>query len=262
MAAGFPYFLSGGADELQQLRRSWGWFLALGVLLTLTGLAAVGYPVAATLVTVEVVGVFLLVAAGVQFVTAVRARRWGGFAPHLLCGLLALFLGVLLVESPGLGAAGYTLMLAVFIVASGLFRVVTAAHRYAGWGWALLSGLVTLLLGVLVWRSFPESALWVIGTFVGIDLAFLGGVVGHVRAGGPEHRRRGRPPDRPWPDQHMTGRPSIVGRGQFTGRVTPRRRTEHPARNAAGPVGAQETADPRPNPDEPGFRGRGRYHNP
>lgn len=175
MAGNLPYFLSGGAEELQHLRRNGAWFLGLGVLITLIGLAAIAYPVAATLVTVEMVGVFLLIAAGVQFVTAVQARRWGGFVPHLLCGLLSLFLGVLLVESPGLGAAGYTLMLAVFFFASGLFRVVTAAaNRYSGWGWTLLSGLVTLVLGVMIWRSFPESALWVIGTFVGIDLAFLG----------------------------------------------------------------------------------------
>ena len=176
MSAAFPYFLSAGADqELRPLRRNWGWFLALGVVLILLGVAAIGYPVVATLATVELFGVFLLVAAGVEFVSAVWAGRWGGFFPHLLCGLLSLFLGVLLVDRPGLGAAGYTLVLAVFFVAAGVLRIGHAlSRRFSGWGWTLLSGAVTLLLGVLIWRDFPVSALWVIGTFVGIDLVFNG----------------------------------------------------------------------------------------
>ena len=66
-------------------------------------------------------------------------------------------------------------MLAVFFVAAGVLRVGHAlSRRFSGWGWTLLSGAVTLLLGVLIWRDFPESALWVIGTFVGIDLVFNG----------------------------------------------------------------------------------------
>jgi uncharacterized membrane protein HdeD (DUF308 family) len=176
MSAAFPYFLSPGADrELRPLRRNWGWFLALGVLLVLLGTAAIGYPIVATLATVELFGVFLLVAAGVEFVSGVWAIGWGGFFPHLLCGLLSLFLGVLLVDRPGLGAAGYTLVLAVFFVASGVLRIGHAlSRRFSGRGLTLLSGAITLLLGVLIWRDFPESALWVIGTFVGIDLVFNG----------------------------------------------------------------------------------------
>lgn len=169
-------FLSPGPEpDPQTLRRNWGWFVALGVALTLVGAAAIAYPVAATLATVEIVGVFLLIGAAVEFASAVWARRWGGFFPHLLCGLLYLFVGVLFVEKPGLGAAGYTLVLAVFFVASGLFRVVLAlGGGFTGRGWVLVSGAITLVLGVMIWRDFPESALWVIGTFVGIDLVFNG----------------------------------------------------------------------------------------
>ena len=176
MSAAFPYFLSPGADqELRPLRRNWGWLLALGILLILVGMAAISSPVVATLATVEIFGVFLLIAAVVEFASAIWAIGWGGFFPHLLCGLLSLFLGVLLVDRPGLGAAGYTLVLAVFFVAAGVLRVGHAlSRRFSGWGWTLLSGAVTLLLGVLIWRDFPESALWVIGTFVGIDLVFNG----------------------------------------------------------------------------------------
>ena len=72
MPANFPYFLSAEAErEAPHLRRNWYWFLILGVVLMLLGFAAIAYPVAATLATVEIVGVFLLLAAGAEFATAV-----------------------------------------------------------------------------------------------------------------------------------------------------------------------------------------------
>jgi uncharacterized membrane protein HdeD (DUF308 family) len=175
MSANFPFFLADVKEELHTLRQNWGWFLALGIALIIVGLLAIAFPVLATLTTVEVFGFLLLLGAGAEVASAIWARRWGGFFLHLLCGLLYLFLGAVIIERPGLGAAGYTLMLAVFFVAAGLVRVVFAlSQRFSGWGWTLLSGAITLLLGILIWRNLPEAALWVIGTFVGIELVFNG----------------------------------------------------------------------------------------
>ena len=172
---GFPFFLSGVAEELHGLHRNWGWFLVLGIALIAVGVLAISYPVMATLAAVEVFGFMLLFGAAVEIASGIWAGRWGGFFLHLLCGLLYLFSGVVIVERPGLGAAGFTMMLAVLFVATGLARTLFAVtHRFSGWGWAVLSGVVSLFLGILIWRQFPEAALWVIGTFVGIDLIFNG----------------------------------------------------------------------------------------
>jgi uncharacterized membrane protein HdeD (DUF308 family) len=162
-------------EELRALRGSWGWFVALGVLLIIAGILAITYPVIATLATVEVVGAFLVVGAAFEIASGIWARQWGGFFLHLLGGLLYFFVGIILIERPGLGAAGYTLMMSVFFVAGGLVRIISALlHRFPAWFWSLLSGLVALALGILIWRDFPASALWVIGVFVGIDLLFVG----------------------------------------------------------------------------------------
>ena len=161
--------------DTQRLRQSWCWFLALGIALVLVGFAAIGWPVVATITTVTVTGILLLAGAAVELVSMVWVRRWGSFFHHLLSGLLYLFLGFVLLDRPALGAAGYTLVLAVFFVASGVARVAFAlAHRLPGRGWTVLSGAVSILLGVLIWRELPEAALWVIGTFVGIELVFNG----------------------------------------------------------------------------------------
>jgi len=175
MATNFPYYRSDVTDELEQMHRNWPWFLVIGVVLILVGAGAIVYPVAATVITVQVFGFLLLAAGIVEIVSGVIGRRWGGFLLHLLCGLLYLFLGAVIIDRPLLGAAGYTLLLAVFFVASGLFRVfIAASQRFSGWGWVLLSGAVSFLLGVLIWRELPEAAFWVIGMFVGIDLIFNG----------------------------------------------------------------------------------------
>jgi uncharacterized membrane protein HdeD (DUF308 family) len=175
MSSNFPYFLAREPGESSHLRRRWGWFLALGIFLMMVGVVAIQRPVVATLTVVEVLGYLLVFGAGAEIVNSFWARRWGGFFLHLLTGLLYLFVGAVLLERPGLGAAGYTLMLAVFFVASGLFRVAFAlSQRFSGWGWTLLSGVVTLALGVLIWRDLPEAAFWVIGTFFGIDMLFIG----------------------------------------------------------------------------------------
>jgi uncharacterized membrane protein HdeD (DUF308 family)/serine/threonine protein kinase len=162
-------------EEDQALRRNWGWFLALGIALVVLGLLAISSPGLTTVATVEIFGFILLAGAALEVASITWARSWSGVLLHLLGGLLSLFVGVLLIEQPGLGAAGYTLLMALFFVAGGLFRVILAVgQRFSGWGWSLLGGVVSLVLGVLIWRELPVSALWVLGTFVGIDLIVNG----------------------------------------------------------------------------------------
>lgn len=168
-----PAEAAGHARE--HLRKNWACFAALGAGLVLVGLFALGYPVVATLVTVTVTGVALLVAGAVELAGCLWARGFGALLQRALCGLLYVFLGVVLIDRPGLGAAGYTLVMAVYFFASGVVRIAYAVgSRLPGRGWSALAGVVNLVLGVMIWRDMPEAALWVIGTFVGIDLVFNG----------------------------------------------------------------------------------------
>jgi len=66
-------------------------------------------------------------------------------------------------------------MLAVFYMASGISKIVISiANRFKNWGWMLFNGIVSLILGGLIFMEWPESSLWVIGLFVGIDLLITG----------------------------------------------------------------------------------------
>ena len=98
-------------------------------------------------------------------------RGWGGFFLSLLAGVLELALGVIFIEHPIDALVVYTLLLAVVFFIEGLFWIIAAvAGGFHNWGWALLSGVVTLLLGVLIWRQWPFSGLWVVGTFIGVNM--------------------------------------------------------------------------------------------
>jgi uncharacterized membrane protein HdeD (DUF308 family) len=163
------------AYELEGLRKNWFWLLVLGIALVLVGLLAIGSSFIATLTTVLVLGILFLVGGLVEIVTAFWAHCWRGFWLQLLAGILYAVLGFLLVQHPVTAAATFTLVLAAAFMVGGVFRIISAlVDHFHGWGWVLLNGVVTLVLGILIWRQWPDSALYVIGLFVGIDMVFAG----------------------------------------------------------------------------------------
>jgi uncharacterized membrane protein HdeD (DUF308 family) len=166
------------AKELKHVRSCWVCFLLLGVLLVLCGTAAIVVPpftIAYSLATVIVLGVLLMVAGIVTIVSAFWIGKWSGMLLHLLAGILYLVMGFMITERPGAAAIVMTLFIAATFIVLGAFRIVSSlAIRFPQWGWVLLNGIITLLLGVIIYRHFPESALWVIGLLVGIELLFNG----------------------------------------------------------------------------------------
>ncbi len=161
--------------EMACLRRCGFWLLVLGALLIVVGLVAISSSFIATLATVVILGILLMIGGAVEIVDAFLGRGWRGFWMHLLGGILYLVLGFLFVQRPLAAAAFFTLMLAAAFFVGGLFRIVVAlSERFYGWVWVLLNGIVTLVLGILIWREWPEAAFWVIGLFVGIDMLLDG----------------------------------------------------------------------------------------
>ncbi len=167
--------LGGIRENLRALRASWGWFVALGVILMILGVAAISCSQIASAAT-ALVFAGLMVGAGVAYlIGAFFTRSWGGFFLSLLAGVLHLAVGAIILERPFEALLVYTLLLAAFFFVEGLVRIIGAiSGRFYHWGWALLSGLVTLALGVMIWRQWPLSGLYVVGLFVGVNLIFSG----------------------------------------------------------------------------------------
>lgn len=164
-------------EELRTLRAYWAWFLALGIAMVVLGSFAIGWACLAT-ITVAATWLFgfLLLASGIaEIVNSFWIGRWGGTLVHLLIGALYILVGFLIIDQPESAAVQLTLLIAIFLMVGGIFRLIAAiSERFAGWGWVALNGVVTFFLGLLIYKQWPASSLWVIGLFIGIDLIFNG----------------------------------------------------------------------------------------
>jgi len=147
-----------------------------GVLLIVFGVMAVGSPFLAA-VAVGVVVAWLIVLAGVVHVMlAFRAHGAGSMIWKLLVGIAYLCFGGYLIVHPVLGVASLTLLLASLFLIEGILNIVlfVKMRPVQGSNWMLVDGIITLLLGLMIYMQWPSSSLWAIGTLVGISMIFSG----------------------------------------------------------------------------------------
>ena len=167
-----PLLLNTGIEEVREHST---WFLVMGIALVVLWLIAIGYTVEMTIVSVLFLGWLLIIAGVFEVVHGFSRRPWSGFFINLLGGVLYAVAGLVMVTHPALAAVTLTLLIAMMLVVAGLFRLFIAfttplQHR----GWLILNGAISIVLGVMIWESWPVSGLWVIGLFVGIDMVLDG----------------------------------------------------------------------------------------
>ena len=164
------------AEVRRQLAESWGWFLALGIVLLLAGAAAIVFPWVFTIAAKIALGWIFLVGGVVLVVHALSTRAWTGFLWSLLIGLLYVVAGGWLAFFPFTGIITLTILLATLFLAEGALEVMMAlrVRPHEGWGWLLLSGLVAIAVAVLIAYQLPDSAVWAIGLLVGVNLVATG----------------------------------------------------------------------------------------
>ena len=152
------------------------WSLFLGVIYILVGMIAITTPLVVTLFSVLFLGVLLTASGFAGLIHAFWQRGWAGFAVQLLAGVLATCMGLLLIFDAASGAVVITLIMATYFLVGGFFKAGFAiSHPSLGHrGSLILSGVISIILGVLIMAHWPNSGLWVIGTFIGIDLIFYG----------------------------------------------------------------------------------------
>ncbi len=153
---------------------TWGAVTAEGVLLVALGVLAIIASAAAGLVSIVFLGALFIVA-GVSEVVGAFRHRSHGFGASFLGGALSAIVGGLLVARPATGLATLTLLIGLYFFASGIFRGLTSViDRYRHWGWDFAYAAISVVLGLMVLRSWPVSSLWLVGTLVGIELVSRG----------------------------------------------------------------------------------------
>jgi len=157
------------------LRKRWRSVLWFGALLVVLGVIATSAAPFLTLASMVLIGGLLMVVGILQGIHAFAYRRWGGFFVDLLASVLYLALGFLMIANPGATAEALTLLIALFLIFGGIFRIVIASMiRFHNAAWLVLHGAINLLLGILIWQQWPMSGHVIIGLFLGIDLIFNG----------------------------------------------------------------------------------------
>ncbi len=168
---------SAAAPVTGEIRKNRGWLLFMGVLMIILGVVGLSMEVALTVVSVLYFG-FLVIFGGVaMLVDAFRAGEWGTKIWHILIALVYIAAGVVMITNPAASAVWITLFLASFFVVTGLFRLIIGFQsrgRVENWGWIVLAGVISMVLGFMIFAQWPVSGLWVIGLFVAIELILQG----------------------------------------------------------------------------------------
>ena len=147
-------------------------FIIAGALSVLAGLYALFNPFPATLVATVLAGWAFLLYAVLQVVAAFQAEGWGGRIWSILIGILAFIVGIEVLVNPLESVVTLTLMVAILFVASGVAKSIVSFQLKGGplfWP-VLISGVASLVLGLLILRHFPESSTWLLGFLLGVEL--------------------------------------------------------------------------------------------
>lgn len=153
----------------------WGGPFVIGLLLTLLGVLALGSVVLTSLVSVFFYGALLVVGGVFEIVHSFRLRNTGPFLMFLLGGILSVLVGLMVLTRPGVGLLALTLLLSGYFFASGLFRGITAGmERHAGWVWDCAYGVVSVVLGAIIFSQLPGASLYVLGIVVGVEILARG----------------------------------------------------------------------------------------
>jgi uncharacterized membrane protein HdeD (DUF308 family) len=148
----------------------------LSVLLILAGVLAIAVPPAAGIAVTILVGWLLIFSGAAHLVFGWYTRTAGGFLWELFLAALYVVVGGYLLFHIQAGLASLTLALSIYLFVKGILEFVLAfvLRPLPGSGWLVFDGILTLILAVLIWRSWPSSSEWVIGTLLGISMLFSG----------------------------------------------------------------------------------------
>jgi uncharacterized membrane protein HdeD (DUF308 family) len=190
---------------------SWGWLLALGILMAVLGVIGLGMTYWLTVVAVFWFGILAIIGGVTQLIDAFHHKGWKGIIWHVIIGIVYILAGILLITTPVTAAFWLTIFLAIMLIVVGVSRIFMAfqLRSHGGiWLWVLLSGVVSIVLGILIYGTVtppaPEAMAtaegqlawvqswgWVIGLFVAIELIMDGVALISIALGVKSNQARG-----------------------------------------------------------------------
>lgn len=167
---------SSAADLRQVIAENRIWFMILGICLIVLGILAILFPLMSTIAAKSFLGWLFLIGGVVQASHAFSTQKWSAFFLDLLLGILYVIVGAWLAFFPLAGIITLTILLSAMFIAQGVLELMMAfmLRSHGAWVWVLISGLLALLIGVMIFVHLPSSAAWAIGLLAGINLLSSG----------------------------------------------------------------------------------------
>jgi uncharacterized membrane protein HdeD (DUF308 family) len=152
------------------------WSIALSVLLIIAGLIALLLPFISGVAITLFFGWAMIISGITHLVFAFKTHTTGGRVWEILIGIIYLFTGFYLILHPLDALLVLTLILACYLFFEAIVEFIQffQLRPRHGAGWILVDGIITLILAIMIWRAWPASSVWVIGTLVGISMIFSG----------------------------------------------------------------------------------------
>lgn len=171
-----PDVTDGLKGRIGELRSKWGWFVGLGIVMLIVGVIALGNLLAATVASIYLVGIMMLLAGGFEIAHSFGVKTWGGFFWWLLGGLLYAIAGIIAFTNPLLASVVVTLLLAASLFASGVVRAWIGYKHWShkGSGWIIAAAVITALCGIVIALGWPYNSMFIPGIFLAIDMIFQG----------------------------------------------------------------------------------------
>ena len=178
----------GGTELLGQIKKNAGMSVLLGIVMLIMGVLSFAMPLVAGRAVATLVGVVLIFAGAFQGFFAIKMGSLGKGLWTLVLSILTVVIGVLMISWTLFALATLTFVLAGYFAASGIFDIVWAIKLkpIKGWGMTLFLGILSLLIGVFVWRNFPIAGAGITGFYFGVRLILSGW--SHIILGGVVRR--------------------------------------------------------------------------
>jgi uncharacterized membrane protein HdeD (DUF308 family) len=159
-----------------RMRTATGWSIALAVLLILAGLFSIMLPLVSGVAVTFVVGWFLIFAGLLHFLLAWKTHSTAGAIWEVLLAIIYLVAGGFMILHPIAGLASLTLLLAAYFLIKGIMEAIFffQIRPRHGAAWLMVDAVVSVVLAFMVWKSWPFSSGWAVGTLIGIGLLFTG----------------------------------------------------------------------------------------
>jgi uncharacterized membrane protein HdeD (DUF308 family) len=163
-------------ESAQELKKASNRGMIWGILTIIFGFLAIGAPVVSGVAVTLMIGIALLAAGVSMLIFAFQAPSLGKILLKLLFAGLTVLVGISVLTQPGIALVNLTLLLGIFFVVDGFFSFIVAwnVKPEKGWGWLVFNALVTVVLGIMILKGWPQASLFVIGILVGIRLIFAG----------------------------------------------------------------------------------------